>query len=156
MRRKDKEITDPEIIREILENTEICRLGLVDNEEAYIVPVNYAYMEGAIFIHSAMNGRKMEILRKNNKVTFEVEGKATIVAGSKACDWTTRYRSVMGKGIITIETDPLMKKHGLDLIMKKYGWNNKEPEYDEALMSRVCMLHLRIQSTSGKQSGNWE
>ncbi len=58
MRRKDKEITDPKIISEILDLSEICRLGMVDDGRAYIVPVNYAHKDGAIYIHSAMHGKK--------------------------------------------------------------------------------------------------
>ena len=61
MRRLDKEIKDSDVIQEILQNSEICRLGLVDGNEAYIVPVNYGYKDGVIYMHSAPNGRKMEI-----------------------------------------------------------------------------------------------
>jgi uncharacterized protein len=156
MRRNDKEITSPGIIENILKTAEICRLGLVDNNEAYIVPVNFAYHDGSIYIHSAGMGRKIEILQQNNQVAFELEGEASIQTGPKPCNWTTRYRSIMGKGKITIETDPDQKKQALDLIMKKYGWGNEELVYDDALISRVCILDLRIESLSGKQSGNWE
>ncbi|NJK85624.1 MAG: pyridoxamine 5'-phosphate oxidase family protein [Bacteroidales bacterium] len=118
MRRKDKNISDEAIIEHILHTADICRLGLVDKDEAYIVPVNYAYSNGTIIIHSAGNGRKIEIIRQNNKAAFEIEGGYAIETGEKACEWTTKYRSVMGKGIITIVTNVLQKKAGLDLIMK--------------------------------------
>lgn len=156
MRRNDKEITSPETIEKILKTAEICRLGLVDNNEAYIVPVNFAYTDNSIYIHSACNGLKIEILKQNGKVSFELEGEASIQTGPKPCNWTTHYRSVMGKGNITIETDPDQKKQALDLIMKKYGWGNEELVYEDALISRVCILHLKVESFTGKQSGNWE
>lgn len=156
MRRKDKEITDQQTIRSILENAEICRLGLAENNEAYIVPVNYAYTGGAIYIHSAQNGRKIDILKQNNKVTFEVEADCTIEKGPEPCNWTTRYRSVMGKGTMSIETSPDEKKFALDLIMRKYGWGNGDLNYDPALLSRLCILKLNIETLTGKQSGNWE
>lgn len=155
MRRKDKEITDSSVIESILETSEICRLGLVDNGEAYIVPVNFAHFGGAIYIHSAMQGRKLEILRKNNKVSFEMESHCSILKGSQPCEWTTNYRSVMGKGTVEIEVGSNEKKQGLDLIMKKYGWNAGELTYDDALLARVCILKLNIESISGKQSGDW-
>ncbi len=155
MRRKDKEITDQKIIREILESSEICRLGLVDNNEAYIIPVNFAFHDGSIYIHSAMNGRKMEILKRNNKVAFEMESLTSIISGPQPCDWTARYRSVMGKGVIDIEVNTEQKKQALDLIMKKYGWQNNELVYDDALLLRVCILKLKIESITGKQSGDW-
>ena len=73
MRRQDKEITDTGLIREVLVKSEICRLGLVENDEAYIVPVNYAYDNGLIYIHSAPDGRKIEMIKRNNRVSFEIE-----------------------------------------------------------------------------------
>lgn len=155
MRRKDKEITDTAIIESILKESEICRLGLVENGEAYIVPVNFAYSNGALYIHSAMQGRKIEVLKRNNKVAFEMEAHASIKTGPKPCDWTARYRSAMGKGTIEIETGLEQKKHGLDLIMKKYGWGSEELIYDAPLLSRVCILKVNIESIAAKQSGDW-
>ena len=156
MRRKDKEITDQKLIHDILEKAEICRLGLVENAEAYIVPVNFAYYKGAIFIHSAMQGRKIEILKKNNRVAFEVEAHTSIETGLLPCEWSAKYRSVMGRGTVELEVNTEQKKQALDLIMKKYGWGSNDLSYDEALLSRVCILKLHIESTTGKQSGNWE
>jgi nitroimidazol reductase NimA-like FMN-containing flavoprotein (pyridoxamine 5'-phosphate oxidase superfamily) len=155
MRRKDKEINDQKIIAEILDHSEICRLGLVDESRAYIVPVNYAHKDGAIYIHSAMNGKKIELLKTNNQVSFEIEYISEIITGEKACEWTARYRSAMGHGSISIETDTTFKKEALDLIMRKYGATDHSFDYDEALLSRVCILKLTITSISGKQSGDW-
>jgi nitroimidazol reductase NimA-like FMN-containing flavoprotein (pyridoxamine 5'-phosphate oxidase superfamily) len=156
MRRKDKEITDPEIIRSILQEAEICRLGLVDNNEAYIVPVNFAYHDQNIYIHTARNGRKMELMKANPKISFEVEAHASIVSGPNPCDWTARYRSIMGRGIAIIDENTENKKTALDLIMKKYGWNYGELMYDESLLSRMCVVVIKIHAITGKQSGTWE
>jgi nitroimidazol reductase NimA-like FMN-containing flavoprotein (pyridoxamine 5'-phosphate oxidase superfamily) len=138
-----------------LNESEICRLGLVENGEAYIVPVNFAHSNGALYVHSAMQGRKIEILKSNNKAAFEMEAHASIITGPMPCNWTARYRSVMGRGTIEIETNPEQKKHALDLIMKKYGWGNNELIYDEPLLTRVCILKVNIESISAKQSGDW-
>jgi uncharacterized protein len=154
MRRHDKEIKDESIILDILQNSELCRLGLVENDEAYIVPVNFGYKDGFIYMHSAPNGRKMDIIKRNNHVTFEIEYNSDIVTGETACKWTARYRSIMGKGIITIVTDHQRKKDGLDIVMDKYGFKGNK-EYDEASLSRMIVLELRIESLTGKQSGIW-
>jgi len=154
MRRKEKEITDNQVIREILSESEICRLGLVENGEAYIVPVNYSYDNGTIYIHSAPEGRKIELLRCNNLVTFEIELPAEIIRDKTPCNWSAKYRSVMGKGIISILSDTESKKRGLDLIMKKYG-AGIELNYVESSLSQMIILELRITSVTGKQSGDW-
>ncbi|HEX2975850.1 MAG TPA: pyridoxamine 5'-phosphate oxidase family protein [Bacteroidales bacterium] len=137
-----------------MKKSEICRLGLVDDGEAYIVPVNYAYEDGHIYIHSAPHGRKIDLLRKNNKVSFEIEHSYEIIKDDVPCRWTAKYRSVMGKGTISIESDLASKKNALDKIMKKYdaGINLV---YDESSLSRIVILKLKILSVTGKQSGDW-
>jgi len=156
MRRLDKQITDPQIIEEILSKSELCRLGLVDNGEAYIVPVNFGYSDGAIYIHSALQGRKMDILRRNNAVSFEITLSSEVLEKEKACNWGTRYRSVMGTGSISIETEPNIKRKGLDIIMKKYGAPDNILVYDEASLARVALLKLTINNVTAKQSGQWD
>ncbi len=154
MRRYDKEIKDQAIIQEILTNSRVLRLGMVDNNEAYIVPVNYAYENGLIYIHSAPHGRKIELLKKNGRVSFEIEHSEEIIKNDIPCEWSAKYRSVMGKGTITIDNEPVRKKSGLDLIMKKYG-SSGELTYDEASFSRMILLVLKVNHVTGKQSGDW-
>jgi len=154
MRRLDKQITDQQVIEEILQQSDICRLGLVDQDEAYIVPVNYAYADNVIYIHSAHAGRKMELLKQNNRVSFEVEFHHEVVKSDIACNWTAKYRSVMGKGTVTITDNPDMKKKGMDLIMRKYG-ADMELNYNEKVLARMAVLQLKIESLTGKQSGDW-
>lgn len=154
MRRHDKEIKDNNIIEDILANSGICRLGFVEDDEAYIVPVNYAYSGGTIYIHSAAQGRKMDILKRNNIVSFEIEYFEEIIKNEVPCEWSAKYRSVMGKGTVRIENDPAEKKAGLDLIMRKYGAENGL-RYNEASVSRMVLLVLKIDSVIGKQSGEW-
>jgi nitroimidazol reductase NimA-like FMN-containing flavoprotein (pyridoxamine 5'-phosphate oxidase superfamily) len=154
MRRLDKQITDKQVIEEILLQSDICRLGLVDQDEAYIVPVNYAYADNVIYIHSAHAGRKMELLKQNNRVSFEIELHHEVVKSDIPCNWTAKYRSVMGKGTITISNDPDAKKRGMDLIMRKYG-ADMELNYNEKVLARMTILLLEIESLTGKQSGDW-
>ncbi|MBG0858659.1 MAG: pyridoxamine 5'-phosphate oxidase family protein [Bacteroidales bacterium] len=155
MRRKDREIKDNKIIEEILLKSDICRLGLIDNNEAYIVPVNYGYKDGIIYIHSAPAGRKIELIRKDNRVSFEVEFTSEIVRNKIPCKWASRYRSVMGKGTVLIVDEINSKKKGLDLILKKYGAAG-DLGYDDSALSRMVLLKLIITSVTGKQSGNWQ
>lgn len=98
MRRKDKQITDIKIIEEILAKADVCRIAMCDGGVPYLVPVNFGYRDRALYIHSAHEGRKMDILKKNDHVCFEVETDVEILEGDAACDWGTRYRSVIGSG----------------------------------------------------------
>lgn len=155
MRRKDKEITSEEVINEILEKSPLCRLGLVDENEAYIVPVYYYYEGGFIYCHSALKGRKIDILNRDNRVTFEIELSNMIIKKDTPCEWSAKYRSVMGRGTVFFEHDSKVKSGFLSNIMKKYGATG-ELVFDPHVLDRTLILKIRIDSLSGKQSGEWD
>ena len=71
MRRKDREITDINEIETIIKRATHCQIGLVDNDEPYVVPVNFGYERNALYFHGALEGRKVELIQKNNKVCLE-------------------------------------------------------------------------------------
>jgi nitroimidazol reductase NimA-like FMN-containing flavoprotein (pyridoxamine 5'-phosphate oxidase superfamily) len=83
MKKKNQEIIDKRIINEILTCSEICRIAMLDNDSPYILPVNYGYKDNIIYIHSAPEGKKIDLLKKNNKICFEIEQKAEIVKHEK-------------------------------------------------------------------------
>ncbi len=154
MRRKDKEITDKNIIEEILTKSKICRIALTDGEMPYIVPLNFGFSDNCLYFHSASSGRKIDLIQKGGKVCFEIEQESEIIRREVACDWTARYRSVIGYGTIEILTSREDKIHGLDIIMKHYG--KTDNAYLEGNVSRMVILKLTIEEISGKQSGDWD
>ncbi len=151
MRRSDKEISDKRIIEEVFEKSEICRLGIADEGVPYIVPLNYGYSDGKLYFHTARQGRKIELLCKNNRVAFEIEYLNEIVKGDMPCNWTARYRSLMGTGNVEIIEDENQIRDGLNIIMSHYG--STENTYNEANLKRIFILKLTIESVTGKQSG---
>ena len=155
MRRKDKEIEDKVIIEEILSKSEICRVAMMDGDKPYIVPLNYGYHDNAIYVHSAPLGKKIELLKKNNKVCFEITYKHEIIRPKLSCEWTTRYRSVIGYGTVEIITDFDQKIRGLDIIMTQYGRSTCN-EYKDKQVEFIVILKLIIEEISGKQSGDWD
>ena len=85
----------------------------------------------------------------------EVEQQADVVKGPQACDWTTRYRSVVGYGTMEILTDGKSKQEGLEVIMAQHGAPELDA-FDAKNLKRMVILKLRITSLSGKQSSNWD
>lgn len=152
MRRNDKKITDPEEIQKVLENNQLCRIALSDGDNPYVLPVNFGYRDNRLFIHSATEGKKLDIIKRNNKVCFEISDSISSITTEKACGFGTRYRSVIGTGRIKIVTDYRKKIQGLDAIMyqhsKKNGWTYKESE-----VKKMVILEIEIESLSGKKSG---
>jgi len=154
MRKSRQEITDQGILEDILSNQVICRLAMVDGDRPYIIPVNYGYREGCLYIHSAPEGKKLELLRKNPEVCFEVEDSVEILKGERACDWSTRYRSVVGYGTVEILSDDASKQQGLEVIMAQHGAPDLI-EFDPGNMHRMVILKIRITSISGKKSSKY-
>lgn len=151
MRRNDKEVKDPEIIEQVLKTAQICRVGFLDEVYPYIVPMNYGYADNHIYFHCAPEGKKIELIRRNNKVCFEIELFHDLVSAEVSCDWTTKFRSVIGYGLISILQETLEKIDALDIIMKQHG--KLDNEYNERLLNRVGILKLEIKSVTCKQSG---
>jgi nitroimidazol reductase NimA-like FMN-containing flavoprotein (pyridoxamine 5'-phosphate oxidase superfamily) len=154
MRRQDKEITEKEIINKILSKSDTCRIAMYDNDFPYIVPLNYGYFDNAIYFHSSSNGKKIDLLKKNNKVCFEIECANEIIKHEQSCHWTTKYRSIIGFGKVDIITDFEQKKRGLEIIMEHYG--KFDNVFNNAQIDKIVILKLNIVSISGKQSGDWE
>jgi len=114
MRRKDKEISDRAVIDEILRSCLICRVAFAD-DYPYIVPMNYGYHENAFYFHCATEGRKIDLIKKNNHVGFEIEEGHEVVKSDVSCKWATKYRSIIGMG--KCRSSQIMRKRSKGLIL---------------------------------------
>jgi uncharacterized protein len=155
MRKKDREITDFEEIITIVDKCEVLHLGLADNGIPYIVPLNYGYkVDGeqlTFFFHSALEGRKMDIMRKNPYVCFEMETSFKITKGEVPCKWSAEHESVIGYGTISFLEDTGEKKAAMDLIMKKYGYEGI-PEYMTNIFLKTAVYQLEVSQITGKRN----
>lgn len=154
MRKYNQEIKDPRIIEEILNSSIICRIAMADGEKPYLLPFNYGYRENCIYIHSALEGKKLDVLRLNNSVCFEIDHEVKIIKDDKACKWTTVYRSVVGYGTVEILTDIEEKIEGLKIIMAQHGAPDLTV-FEPSNVDRMLILKLKISELTAKQSSNW-
>ena len=92
MRRKDKEIKDRKEIESIIKRATVCRIGLSENNLPYIVPMNYGYVNNRLYLHSSTQGKKIDIIRHNNRVCFEMDTDHELVKSETPCQWTMKYR----------------------------------------------------------------
>ena len=150
MRRKDKEITDIGEIESIIRKSLVCRLGLADNGMPYIVPLCFGYKDNSLYFHSAKEGRKIEILKRNNAVCFEFDIDSKIESGKDACAWGMKYRSVIGYGTATLIEDPEEKRKALDVIMAQYA--DGAFEYSEKAFGKALVIKVEIESMTGKKA----
>ena len=120
--RREFEVTDINEITEILDKSLVVHIGMIDGDEPYVVPLNYGYtMEAgklALYVHGAPEGRKIDVMRANPKVFFEMNCDVQPFEGNLACQYGTSYACLMGKGSATVLEDIEEKKKGLSVLMK--------------------------------------
>ena len=121
MRRSEKEIHDRELIDSIIRRSQICRLGLSDRGQPYVVPLCFGYDGAAIYFHCAPEGRKLDIIRENSKVCFEIDIVEGMIEADQACGWGIRYQSVIGFGRAYEIEDFAAKEAALSHIMSQYS-----------------------------------
>ena len=151
MRRKEKEITDRTLIESIIRRSSVCRLALSEDNRPYIVPLCFGYEDNTLYFHSAREGRKLDILRKNNNVCFELDIDHEIVRSENACEWGMKYRSVIGFGKASFIEDPESKRRAFDIIMQHYS--GQSFAYTEAALENTAIVRVKIARMTGKKSG---
>jgi len=148
MRRNDREIKDIKEINGIIRRCRVCRLAMCDDGQPYIVPLNFGYDGRFLYFHAAPEGRKIDIIKRNNRVGFEFDILHDIVTAEQACKWGAKYESVMGSGTAEIVDDLEAKKEALQLIMRQYG--NGTWDFKEEILKKTLVLRVRILEISGK------
>jgi hypothetical protein len=149
MRRKEKEITDKRQIEAILMQSNVCRLAMVDGDKPYVVPMNFGYSNGCIFFHSANQGRKIEVIKKNPNICFEVDQLIRFKKAKSACDWGAEFKSVIGSGKAQLLEDIKEKKIALDIIMSHYS--ERAFEYPHDMLEKTMVIKVAIDEMTGKQ-----
>ena len=157
MRRKDREVTDPVKIADIINRCSCCRIGFDDDGEVYIVPLNFGYEAKdntyVFYFHGATVGRKIDLIHKKPKVGFEMDTDLAVYAvnGSDvACKYTARFQSIIGNGIVSIVSDIEEKRRGLSLVME-HNTGKREWDFDEKMINAVAVIKLEVIKMSCKE-----
>lgn len=152
MTRREKEVTDINEIIKILDKSKVLHLGMVDGDEPYVVPMNYGYTldEGklTVYLHGAKRGRKLDVMRANPKVFFELECDIVPFEGEIACKYGITYASVMGRGTATIVEDIEEKKHALSVLMKTQ--TEKDFEFEDKMAAVVSVIRIDVSEFTAK------
>ena len=151
MRRRDREITDRALIEEILERATVCRIGLVGKEGPYVIAMSFGYDAHCLYLHCASEGKKLDLIREDPRVAFEVDLDHEVVPQASPCGWTLRYRSVVGSGQAVLVADAQEKRHGLEAIMRQHG--GTLGPFAEKDLAQVSIVRIEIGEVTGKQSG---
>jgi nitroimidazol reductase NimA-like FMN-containing flavoprotein (pyridoxamine 5'-phosphate oxidase superfamily) len=154
MRRKDREINDEGEMCDILEKGTACHLSLIDGDEPYGISLNYGFeRRGSAWIfyfHCAAAGRKLDIIKRNNRASVSVDVDHRLIPGTEACGWGMAYRSVIGSGRIDIVDGPAERQRGMDAIMRHYT-GLPSFDYDEKIFKATLILKMSIDVLKGKK-----
>lgn len=148
MRRKDREISDRKEMEAILDAAPVIRLGLIDGDEPYVVPLNFVRLGGAIYFHCAKEGRKLEIIAARPKVCFEATARGEVEAGAAPCDCTTYYESVIGWGAARRLEAAEEKTAALAALNRKFG--APDGPFPPAMLEATAVVRIEIERMTGK------
>jgi len=151
MRRKEREITDRAEIDAVIRSAKVMHLALADNNIPFLVPVFYAYDALALYFHSARAGTKIEIMKRNNNVCFEISVDHGVIESDAACSFEAKHRTVVGFGKATFIEDEAEKIKVLDMIVAQFS--NKKFEYPKTNLNRAAVIRIDVESIKGKKYG---
>ena len=152
MTKRERQITDESQIMRILDTAKVLHLGLAVDNEPYVVPMNYgvAWEEDklVLYLHSAVQGKKLDMIRANPKVFFEMDCDRMPFEGDKPCQYGLVYSSVMGRGTARIVEDVEEKKKAMSLLMKTQ--TDKDFSFEDRLVSVVAVIRIDVEEYTAK------
>lgn len=151
--KRDKAIKDivyQSDMENIISHCKVCRVAMIDNEEPYLLAFCFGYRNKTIYLHCAKEGKKIDVLKKNNRVCVLFDTDHDIFARHEevACSWRLRYRSVLAYGNAEIVEDYDEKTEGLDCIMRSFS--DREFNYSPPSVKNVAVIKIKIERMTGR------
>lgn len=137
---------DRKTIEEILNECKVCRISFCDRGEPYIVPINFGYdFDGAeitLYFHGSCKGRKAELIKRGGAVCFEMDCGHKLITAPKASGYTYAYKSIIGRGIPQVISNPDEKTEALNKLMyaqtgRFFDMSGEKPVADKTLVFKI-------------------
>lgn len=148
MRRKDRAMAESEAIS-LLKTVQVGTLATVSEERIpYLVPMSFVYTEGVIYLHCAVEGKKLDNIRSNNNICFNIVAAVELLPAA----FSTNYKSVTVFGTISEVEETDEKKHALIAIVKKYSPDFYEAglQYIDKAIEKTKVLKIEVSRITGK------
>lgn len=155
MRRSDREIKEFDEMIQIIKKCDVCRIAMNDGEFPYLVPLNFGLdiQDGQVYLyfHGALEGKKMDVLRKNNKVTFEMDCNHNFIFYDDRMSCTMGYESIIGHGIMEFLKEE-QKFDALKVLMRQY--HEEDFKFNTDMMKVTSVFRLKVLDMTGKRRNN--
>ena len=145
-------IEDQQRVEEIISRCDICFVGITDQEgNPYVIPKNFGYQEGVIYLHSGPTGSSIDMLERNNNVciTFSTDHELVFQHPKVACSYRMKAKSVICRGKVGFIEDMDSKREALNIIMKHYS--SREFVYSDPAVRNVKIWEIPISSVTAKE-----
>lgn len=154
MRRSDRQVSDRNEFIEIMKSCTVCRLGLNDDGYPYILPLNFGLSDDGdkirLYFHSALEGHKVELIKKDNRASFEMDSEHELKYIAEKGYCTYNFSSVMGKGTIKILENEDEKIDALKKLMDQYH-PDQNAYFNPAAIPRTLVYVLEVTEITGKK-----
>lgn len=151
---KNRVIALKEEVERIIRQCEVCNLAMIDPDNApYVIPMNFGYANDTVYLHSSRTGKKVDILKKNNRVSlsFSTDHELRWQSEKVACSYSMRYRSVLASGRVEFIEDMQEKVDALNVIMKNY--TDRSFKYNDPAVRDVLVFKVVIDKLEGRAYG---
>jgi nitroimidazol reductase NimA-like FMN-containing flavoprotein (pyridoxamine 5'-phosphate oxidase superfamily) len=151
---RQKNLENKEEILEIIRKCQVCTISMVDPDgKPYLVPMNFGFEEDVVYLHSAKEGKKIDILKNNPEVciNFTTDHELRYQNEDVACSWSMKYRSVLIYGKVEFVEDTEEKILHLNKIMKNY--TPKDFSYNPPSLREVSCWKVRVERFEGRSFG---
>jgi len=149
MGKRERIIRERAEMEEIMRECRVCRLGMVDGDEPYVVPMSFGYDGKSIYFHCGLSGRKLDALRRNPRVCVEFDRLDGMITSDRGCGWSMRFRGVLAFGRAVIVEGREEKIRGLDVILAQY--TPGDFTYPEATLDRTGMIRVDVEKMTGRK-----
>jgi uncharacterized protein len=152
---KSREITLQSAMEEIIAKCRYCSMAMIDqNNEPYVLPMNFGYADGVVYLHSAPEGKKVNILRSNNRVclAFSTDHELRHQNEEVACSYSMKYRSVLIYGKVEFIDDSTEKRRVLNILMKQYTGRD-DYKYNDPAIKNVLVYKVVAERMEGRAFG---
>ena len=137
----------------IVHEAQVCYLGLSDQGMPYVLPMNFVYESGVLYLHSAAEGYKMEIMKANAAVciNFNIGNELFYRHKDVGCSWGMKFKSVNIFGQAKFIDDYDEKYRIMQCFMRKFSGENYE--FSEPSIKNVVVIRVDVQKMTGKVYG---
>lgn len=146
-------LTKKEEMESIIQEAQVCCLGMSEAGQPYLLPMNFAWEPGVVFLHAAPEGHKLEVLHGNPQVCVNFNTGNELFHRHKevGCSWGMKFKSVNVFGKASLVQDYDEKYRIMQLFMVRYA--GESYEFSEPSIRNVAIIRIEAENMTGKVYG---